>query len=192
MGQYFLGVVSRDASKDAFMEGEIATFSPYDGDAGGKLVEHAYNGMRTISAVEQDLFERPARVVWAGDYADDEPGVAVSEDSPYQNLYHLLRGENTLRQVIPVDVAEQPTFLVNAERRVAVVNADSPHSVRRRNSPRRQFSWLALLTAEGNGRGGGDYEQSPNGFVGSWARELVYTTNTLPLGVTVINPRAES
>jgi hypothetical protein len=50
---------------------------------------------------------------------------------------------------------------------------------------------LPLLTAEGNGRGGGDYEGRNMKLVGSWARDVIYVTDNLPEGLTELIPAFE-
>lgn len=43
---------------------------------------------------------------------------------------------------------------------------------------------LPLLTAEGNGRGGGDYHGAHETLVGSWARDVISIEKELPVGYT--------
>jgi hypothetical protein len=43
---------------------------------------------------------------------------------------------------------------------------------------------LSLLTAEGNGRGGGDYRGAHEDLVGSWARDVISVEREAPAGFT--------
>jgi hypothetical protein len=45
-----------------------------------------------------------------------------------------------------------------------------------------------LLTAEGNGRGGGDFEGIGEKFVGTWARDIISVEKELPKGYKQIRP----
>jgi hypothetical protein len=41
---------------------------------------------------------------------------------------------------------------------------------------------LPLLTAEGNGRGGGDYRGENENLIGSWARDIISVEMEIPDG----------
>jgi hypothetical protein len=59
------------------------------------------------------------------------------------------------------------TYIVNHTKKVYVKKTDGLHP-------------LSLLTAEGNGRGGGDYNGPNMDMVGTWARDVISMENEAP------------
>jgi hypothetical protein len=84
-----LGVVSDAESRDGFVFGIVGHAHAHRLDNGLKLMEHAYIGNPVPGAVEARLAQSPARVAWAGDYADEEPDgttiYSVADRSPLLN-----------------------------------------------------------------------------------------------------------
>lgn len=140
---------------------------------GAKLMEHSYVETDTMRMVENVL--RPGgmcygmRVVWAGDYADKERG---KDD----NLYHIEKVSlnNVAGRVEP----NRLRYVVNHDKKefVDVTKiAERPSGL--------HVHPLPLLTAEGNGQGGGDYfSYDPDGLIGSWARDRISMENLIPAG----------
>jgi hypothetical protein len=161
MGQYYYTIIL-----DA--EGKIvAWMNAYAYNQGVKLMEHSYLTSRYVNAVEFSLSPEGAyhktRVVWAGDYADEEPGQAKNLNS--------LCDENNSKLVRPdVISATKYRYIVNHTKKQYVDK-----------SKVRNLHPLPLLTAEGNGRGGGDLEDAP-AFVGSWARDVISVEETVSTG----------
>jgi hypothetical protein len=79
---------------------------------------------------------------------------------------------------------------------IYLVNYDKQEYVDKGKCPITDYSWgnlkvhpLPLLTAEGNGRGGGDYhKESGMDYIGSWARCRLGLLEKLPEGFTEITP----
>lgn len=82
-----------------------------------------------------------------------------------------------------------------------LLNHDKGLAVDKRKVPKGEDGWrahpLPLLTCEGNGRGGGDFHTEENyirtgnnkgdfQLIGSWARDRVSLSKTLPKGFTVV------
>jgi hypothetical protein len=51
-----------------------------------------------------------------------------------------------------------------------------------------QIHPLSLLTAQGNGRGGGDFRNDKNKFVGRWATDIISVEKEVPKGYKEIKP----
>ncbi len=162
MGQYYL-VVFLDAAGTI-----VGMLNAWDYGCGAKLMEHAYVGTSVVVnavslLVHGGRFEQGVRVVWAGDYADSEPNDAG-------NLYSLASEHPVPTPVVAgVDVAGFP-YMVNISKHMFV------------RVPDRGVHPLPILTAEGNGRGGGDMAESHPwyAFVGIWARDVVCFRDTPP------------
>ena len=143
---------------------------------GMKLMEHAYRGNQTVLAVEHQLspegmfYKTP--IVWAGDYSDPE----VLAADP-RNIYQFATSQlsKNLDQCAP-DYHGPTTYryIVNHSKKQFVDKGqDTP--------PQFTIHPLPLLTAEGNGRGGGDYRGTNEHLVGAWARDIISMEKTPPI-----------
>lgn len=171
MGQYYYPIILDE-------NGKVRVWmSAHNYQNGLKLMEHSFMKNNFVCTFEFGLSpEGPyhkSRVVWAGDYADDEP------DS--KNLYNLC---NEYQCIYPKEKeTTKYRYIVNHSQKVFVDKSKVPT----RNS------WtlhpLPLLTCEGNGRGGGDYRGSRSlqePLVGSWARNSISVEEEAPQGYTEI------
>ena len=134
MGQYYYAVILNASGKlVAWMDACVY-------NEGMKLMEHAYLNSAFVNTFESLLIPGGAyyksRVVWAGDYAEKENGQDM-------NLHELC--DETTRIHPAVESAAKYRFLVNHTKKQYVDKS-------RLNS----LHPLPLLTAEGNGRGGGE------------------------------------
>jgi hypothetical protein len=160
MGQYYLTVILAEKSDKEEYVRTYLDASMYDN--GMKLREHSYIGNNFMTIVENligpnGMFYK-SRLVWAGDYADAEPN---SE----KNLNSMCEGKDPF--VYRGELASY-TYIVNHTKKVYIKKGDGIHP-------------LPLLTAEGNGRGGGDYHEGPNmEMVGTWARDVISMENEAP------------
>jgi len=161
MGQYYYPIILAENGKI------IICMSPYDYNNGSKLTEHSYLNNSFVHTFEFGLspegIYHKSRVVWAGDYADpEEDGVA---------LYNRCDEYNTIR---PDPKVNKYRFLVNHTKKQFVDKEKIPKSEHGYT-----FHPLPLLTAEGNGRGGGDYTPH-HPLIGSWARDVLSVEEIAP------------
>lgn len=164
MGQYYKAIILGEKPSDATQPREIIRLwsSPHDYGYGAKLMEHSYFHIHFVLNLEYQLspegmFYR-SRVVWAGDYADDEP--LQDSDAESQTLYHLCKEDGTHLPLPHHDTKDYP-YLVNHTKKQYV------------NKEKEEIHPLPLLTAEGNGRGGGDYGGHNEELCGTWARDVI-------------------
>lgn len=176
MGQYYIAVILGEKPEGGSLEFIRAWLSSYEYGNGSKLMEHSYIGNSYVSAVEWLLSPEghfwKSRLVWAGDYADPEADT--------KTLYDLAQLENEAKEMKPEtrDMSAYH-FLVNHTKKLYVDKRKSPDDGRGfRIHP------LPLLTAEGNGRGGGDYRGAHEDLVGSWARDVISVEKAAPAGFT--------
>lgn len=161
MGQYY---------KTVFLESDkktpIAYACAHSVNNGIKLMEHSYIDNSLLNAVLNYMYKnkdvQTFHLVWAGDYAD-------TEQETDRTLYDMCREQ----QEIPYDT-ERPEvrFIVNVDKKRFVDLWGVPDYTRWAAHP------LALLTAEGNGRGGGDYNGTSMNLVGTWARDTLTVMGT--------------
>ena len=158
MGQYYLTVILAEKSDKEYIRTYLDA-SMYDN--GVKLTEHSYIGNNFMTIIENligpnGMFYR-SRLVWAGDYADNEPN---SE----KNLHTMCDGKNPF---VSTDESVSYRYIVNHTKKVYIKKSGGLHP-------------LSILTAEGNGRGGGDYHGPNMDMVGTWARDVISMENEAP------------
>lgn len=174
MGQYWVPVLG---TEDSTREAIVPEFYAYSHDMGEglKLMEHSYLDAQLPRTVMVALKDNPRRVVWAGDYADVEEGGDA-------NLYDLASGDGAgLPNVakLPQATDAAPRFIINHDRMMYVDLTHCPTDIHP----------LPLLTSDSNGRGGGDYRRGTSmELVGSWARDLIETSDVEPHGFVELRP----
>jgi hypothetical protein len=169
MGQYYKALIlAEKTDKKEFIRASIES---YTYGSGSKITEHSYIDGIYMTAVEYVLCPLgmfyKSRIVWAGDYAENEPELN-------QNLYNL--SENKI--YIPIlpkncnEIVKKYRYIVNHTKKQYVDKKD------------KILHPLSLLTAEGNGAGGGDYRGSNEILVGSWARDIISIDEEIPENYT--------
>ena len=154
MGQYYRPVILLPA-------GVIIAYWDCDHyNNGAKLMEHSYIGNEVVDQVMGYLDSNPSRLIWAGDYADRLcPGgptlYDLADDLPAMQTSH---GHNSSLRYVINHSREQYLYL--DEYRLGDFTIHP----------------LPLLTAVGNGRGGGDYCGINLDSVGTWAGDLISTS----------------
>jgi hypothetical protein len=164
----------------------------HDFGCGLKLMEHSWIENDMCQAVEMLLVEGGRwdkhKIVWAGDYADEEQGTAGTK-APDGTIY-----ENDVNLQSMLDDKNKLKFLIEAcpPDHHFLINFDKKEYVDKRNLKGVKYDggtalWtihpLPLLTCEGNGRGGGDFNgKDPKNLVGSWARNSIGLRKEVPAG----------
>ena len=162
MGQYFQPSIIK-LNEDGSLKEVTAWGYSHDYNNGLKLMEHSYIGNNFVNTIENLLFENPCNLVWAGDYADPEPGSEHNINSLGDDDNRMGPGnEKTYTKRVYVKNHTKMEYIkVTKDTRGLVVHP------------------LPLLTAEGNGRGSGDYRGSSSD-VGIWARDLISVSDKEP------------
>lgn len=179
MGQYYLAI---NASNKEWVD---------SGDSGAKLMEHSYIGNSFVEAVEFLLVDDGEgnkgrwsgnRIVWAGDYANAEP---LSGN----NLYSLAEEKDKLKMLIEA-VPPNYHYLVNWDKKEFVNKTKCNPMTANWNTNNMKIHPLPLLTADGNGRGGGDYHGNTHSmnYVGTWAKDRISLMKEIPEDFTEIIP----
>jgi len=154
MGQYYKPMILGEKDIAEFIRMWLDCFHYGNGS---KLMEHSYIGNKFVSAFEYLLSPEGmfymSRVVWAGDYADNEPGTD-------KNLCTLADEDETKLMTPKANDTSSYRFIINHTKKLYVEKKGRVHP-------------LPLLTAEGNGRGGGDYRGTDEMLCGTWARDVI-------------------
>ena len=164
MGQYWKGVLLHTDKKTI-----TKALHPHHFHDGLKLMEHAYINNPVVMAALQLLYDRGgSNFVWTGDYADNEEGQE-------QNLYGIADNMSACGEEVYVDRGSDHYFryCINEDKK-EYLDIDEAKKSDGFIHP------LILLCAEGNGRGGGDYDGTSYEKVGSWARDFIRVSDEAP------------
>lgn len=194
MGQYYKSVFLNENNKP------ISYAYSHDFGSGLKLMEHSWMLNPFVRFIENQLMLQAQKLVWAGDYADNENPETITnkeikalsrEDSEYWNfekikkegvnLYSLseLVGKITHDETIPKDKSKYDYKYKKIAPLQAkyLINYDKKEFVNKTKVPKDSEGWqihpLPLLTCEGNGRGGGDFRGDEVKLIGRWSRDKI-------------------
>ena len=208
MGQYYMPTL---IAKD----GTISTLYSHHYDNGLKLMEHSYIGNNFVNAVCTQIWKNPMKVAWIGDYSDipwegtytryisrdDFEEICGNVWGSGRNQFYI-----TPKPYAHVSMRNRRRYLVNHTTKEYV---DFENYIEE-NKWHKKSEWrtyangrvvdnktyeydvcvhpLPLLTACGNGRGGGDYYGCfPNyNDVGSWAFCEIELTRIRPKGYNLV------
>ncbi len=193
MGQYYIAVIlGEKPGGDTPTEFIRTWINPHAYKNGSKLMEHSYVDNNYVRVLEWLLSPNgyfwKSRLVWAGDYADSEPGLdSIHGMEP--NLYTIAQEEHEVKELAPdLSSIHSGLELTMSFSYYFLVNHTKKQWVHKRKGPEDSRGFrihpLPLLTAEGNGRGGGDYHGAHEELVGSWARDVISVEYEAPAGFT--------
>lgn len=137
----------------------------------GKLMEHSYFDSAIMNAVANFIEKNgPCKLMWVGDYAekkavDDICNCQVNFDAIWNDDVKFRDGDNACRNIFDNanDYKWDGKYLVNHTKKMYISFTDYMRDMEDDICP------LSLLTAVGNGCGGGDYCGSSQDMVGKWA-----------------------
>jgi hypothetical protein len=187
MGQYYKPVFLSENNKP------VNFVYSHDFGSGLKLMEHSWMKNDFVRFVEKQLIDNPKKIVWAGDYADNENPETITEQeinfladekSDYWNSEKLRKeGVNiyslceTVSKLTHNENVEDKYSHKFSERTIAplklkyLINYDKQEYVDKSKVPADKDGWkihpLPLLTCEGNDRGGGDFRVDENANQGN-------------------------
>lgn len=146
---------------------------------GLKLMEHSWIGNKMMLVIENLLIPGgkwyKKRIVWAGDYADNETDSKVNLSGLCEN------SQKTKGKPLSIRNSQKFKFIVNHTKKLFVDKNKVPDNDGWKIHP------LSLLTCEGNGRGGGDFrDEDKNNLIGSWSRDVISVETETPEGYSEI------
>lgn len=146
-----------------------------------KLMEHSYLGNYLCKAVAKEISGHPTRIAWVGDYAD-EVKVATHGDLSYGDVWGDEESPHVFRQAKRFSYKKK--WLVNHDKKVCISFDKWIEGYKDKEWP---IFPVSILTAIGNGRGGGDYFGNAMARVGSWTWDLIEITKKKPEGYEVLD-----
>lgn len=166
MGQYYMPVIQE--------EKKLYRVYSHDFHNGFKLTEHSYIGNDFVNVVCNYIVENPVNLWWCGDYAEEGD---FKNKKEFKRIYgYGWNGEENGRTTIP-----EPNIDFDWSKQWYFVNVSKREFVKMPVRKQGEYDWtyncVSLLTAVGNGRGGGDYRRKDMlSVVGCWSGDLVYLT----------------
>lgn len=162
MGQYYTPVIQAESG--------LHSFCAYRFDNGLKLTEHAWVGNNFVAAVLNYVHHQEgARLWWLGDYA---------EPRDFENK--LVKFDSGQLKKIFADQYDCNDGIDEHYKCYVVVNVDKHEYIDLLDYNPGELCPIPLLTAVGNGRGGGDFWGENEEEVGSWAGDLIQCLDDLP------------
>lgn len=161
MGQYYTPIVIRINS--------VKEYDSHDYDEGLKLMAHAYQKNHFVNVVVNELIDNPAHLAWVGDYADVEDYKDKSCEGLAEKFIELEKANCKYITNGDTSYNEAEYFINHTKKEYFILSKTKikPDDFNYKIHP------LPLLTAMGNGYGGGDYYGSCQELVGSWATDLI-------------------
>jgi hypothetical protein len=182
MGQYYKPAME--------INGEIKVFNrDVDGQyALAKLTENSWWLNTCVNAISGMMYKNPVRLVWCGDYADEESDELKSPNSTaervltFNDIWNIPDEKNL--GLIKTDFTLDNKFLVNHDT-MEYMDCNKYKKLST-NSNNWVMHPVSLLTAIGNGRGGGDYYQSAinSDKIGLWCWDKISIEDEAPIGYT--------
>ena len=190
MGQYYKPLI-------VDKNGNISTLHSHEFDNGLKLMEHSWIGNNFVNAVYILIHNNPCKVVWMGDYADD-----VSEDFAIQaggkkqfNIFYRSawkRDDEISLGPEYFNGTDLSAFMTDDTKGMYLINHNKglyipmEEYIATNSAGSKDDLWcinpLPLLTACGNGQGGGDYRGINVNSVGAWAFNTLEYSDRAPEG----------
>ena len=164
MGQYYMPVIKRDK--------KVRRVYSHDFDNGLKLMEHSYINNDFVNVVANDIVEDPAQLYWCGDYAEVSDFIS-------QSMFDMIYGYAWCRNKHCETTLENPNTSFDWNQDWYYINMTKKQYIKMPKPGMWVYNPISLLTAIGNGRGGGDYHGN-NRMIGAWAGNKVYLSRMKP------------
>lgn len=169
MGQYYRTIVKRESDGEIhiFDGGDFEDFIPL------KLCEHSWIGNYWADYIAHSIYLTPCRVAHVGDYANPEEDTNVNEKlSDWYSLRNDKKYKAPYKDEGEFDYKDK--YLINHDQKCYI---DLNKYIEQCKV--QEDDWICnpitLLTAVGNGKGGGDFTEEDIGYedIGTWAGDLI-------------------
>lgn len=167
------------------------TFVPYPEDyhrwsSGVKLMEHAWFLRPFVAGVLGEVRGKPVRIAWVGDYAGEPEDYRLHPEFGIADLKACWGADAPEAEPF----SEMPTggvygYLVNRDKGICIDLAAVAMEAEAKSQRGGALHPLPILTAIGNGRGGGDYWGRNEDKVGTWAMDMIEFADEVPEGMDV-------
>ena len=173
MGQYYRTVIKNTVTNEVkvFDGGDFNNFVPL------KLLEHSWIGNKWVDFIANCIYKQRCKVAHIGDYANSE------EDGEFEDDIYSMRNDKKYEKKYnePEDKFDYKNkYLVNHTSKEYIdlnkymgENLDHDEWI---------MNPITLLTAVGNGKGGGDYPENypDSDYIGLWTWSEIELTDSIP------------
>lgn len=173
MGQYYKPILTNKNGNRTLLNRTVNGVNVM-----AKLLEHAWCGNLLTGVITRKLYKSSYNVVWVGDYSGDT----------HPELHQFAWSKKSAgKSLSGNELALDNLYLINHTKR-QFINCDD-YIERSTDSDGDCIHPLPLLTAVGNGNGGGDYAgETGNEWIGAWANDLIEVDDNPPKGYTPVMP----
>lgn len=191
MGQYYVCLTK---NKDGQKAWDLQVVKPegitrdnpeyFDYYNGIKLMEHSWIGNSFMTAISKYIYKNPTKVAWVGDYANDFQWEDPEDRPEPKKLWKQAWGVNQI-EIEPVKEFDlKGKFLVNHTLKTALA---FDNYIKESTYDGWCLHPLSLLTACGNGLGGGDFPRKCIGgyMIGDWCWNEISIEDECPEGYYV-------
>lgn len=174
MGQYYRPYLVNKNGKEFICNRDV------NGEyTSAKLTEHSWMGNWLMDSISEMIYKSPHKIAWVGDYADFEDD-GVLDDETYKRIWDV-DGEGVS---FKTEFNYTNKYLVNHDKK-QYINLN--RYIKESEVDQGEYGvWclhpLSLMTALGNGKGGGDYYGINDGCIGEWAMNLISIEDEVPDG----------
>lgn len=179
MGQYYRPVLK--------LEGQNAIVYNRNVDNSytmAKLTEHSWWKNECMLAIGYKLYKKKGKIAWVGDYAEDKELKKLKMKMTVKQVWGIDGESLTSADYKSNYFTYDCKFICNhTTSEYMNLNKFYKHSLDKDNCC---LCPLSLLTAIGNGRGGGDYYGVNQRFIGIWAWDTISIEDEAPKDYTEI------
>lgn len=178
MGQYYMPYIRDSKNK-------VRTLYSHEFDSGLKLTEHSWIGNHFCNQVYNYIKENPMSIAWIGDYAGIEH--ITNRDCQCISQFDKIKAFIWSRKKNQIDRPNYDLVKFDFEKQWYLVNITKHIFLDMKkyiSESTTEDGWcispLSLLTAVGNGEGGGDYWGVNKEKVGEWAFDEIMISAERP------------
>ena len=175
MGQYYKPVLKQDAMVTVY-DRSIHNSDDWNG---AKLMEHSWWDNSFMCAIGSKIYKHSGQVAWVGDYSNCKEYRKLARKTFKDVSYSKVWGNKRMSEV-GIDASDfrfDNKFLYNHTKKQYV---DLKLYYEKSDADGWCINPLSILTALGNGAGGGDYHGNYSELAGTWAWDEISIEDVSP------------
>ncbi len=163
MGQYYNAVIEINGNKDVFYHQVDCKYKA------AKLTEHSYWENSFVLAIASKLWRTKGKLAWVGDYAE-------ASDFNWNEAFSDAHAENVPREDLTYNGFRlEGKYLINHDKKM-IIDLDEYKNLLK--DIEMIVNPIPLLTAVGNGKGGGDFHAGQGyDLIGTWTWDVIEITD---------------